>query len=365
MIRTDALPQFQALRDELLAAAERVLASGWYVLGEEVARFEQDFARWLGARLAVGVASGTDALILPLLDAQIGPGDEVITVANTATATAMAIALRGATPVFVDVDPATLTIDPAAARAAVTARTRAIIAVHLYGHPADLEPLLELAREHNLLLIEDCAQAHGAIYRGRRVGCWAAAGAFSFYPTKNLGAFGDAGMIVTDDEELCRRLCALRQYGWVERDKTERVGMNSRLDPLQAALLGVKLPRLDGYNQCRRALAALYRERLASCPGLTLPVERADCVHVYHQFVIRHRERDRLRAWLAERGIGALIHYAHPLHLQAPFLRADGPLALPVTEAAAREVLSLPLYPEMPEADVQTVCDAVCAFCES
>lgn len=358
----DLQRQYAMLKPELDAAITGVLARGRFILGEEVAAFEQEFAAYCGVTQAVGVGSGTEALHLALAAAGIGPGDEVITVAHTAVATVAAIELTGAQPVLVDIDPVRYTLDPAQLTAALTPRTRAIIPVHLYGCPADLEPILTLARRHGLLVVEDCAQAHGACYQGRRVSGWGDMAAFSFYPTKNLGAYGDGGAVVTNDPQLAERVRLLRQYGWQERYVSHLKGLNSRLDELQAAILRVKLRHLDEWNTARRAMAARYTERLAGS-GLGLPVAPPDTEPVYHLYVVRHPHRDALQAHLQARGIGTLVHYPVPVHLQPAYADLGyGPGCLPATEAAAREVLSLPLYPELGWGELDTVCDAVDDF---
>ncbi|MBX3415091.1 MAG: DegT/DnrJ/EryC1/StrS family aminotransferase [Pirellulales bacterium] len=353
----DLKPIAHDLAAELRAAAERVLASGWYVLGPEVEAFEAELARWLGATHAVGVANGTDALELALRGAGVVPGDEVITVAHTAVATVTAIERAGAKPVLVDVEPETLTMCPRAAEAAVGPHTRAIVPVHLYGHPADLTALEGIARRHGLLLIEDGAQAIGATDAERMVGTWGNAAAFSFYPTKNLGACGDAGAVVTNDAALAARVRRLRMYGQSRRDCFVEPGINSRLDELQAALLRVKLPHLVSLTEQRRALARDYHERLI---GVVRPHERAGAKHVYHLYVVRHDARDLLAERLAAAGVETLIHYRTPAHLQPAFAHlgyAAG--SLPETERAAHEVLSLPLYWGLSSAEVATICDAV------
>ena len=338
----DLKPLERELRRDLESAALRVLRSGWYILGPEVEAFEQSFASYHGVPHAVGVANGTDAIELALRALEIGPGDEVITVAHTAVATVCAIERAGAVPVLVDVDEATYTMDPAAAEAAITSRTRALLPVHLYGHPADLEALSRVADRHGLALVEDCAQSHGARLGGRLTGTIGHLGAFSFYPTKNLGAYGDGGAVITGDAALADRLRRLRNYGQVDRYHHAERGQNSRLDELQAALLSVKLAHLDGHNEVRRALAASYSSRLA---GVVTPICGPGAEPVYHLYVVRHGERDRLMDELKTRGIGTLIHYPVPVHLQ-PGYRDLGPApgALPVTERIAGEILSLPLY---------------------
>jgi dTDP-4-amino-4,6-dideoxygalactose transaminase len=338
------------LRAELDAAIARVLDSGWFVLGPEGEAFERELAQALGAREAVAVANGTDALHLALRARGIGPGDEVITTAISAAFSALAILHAGARPVFVDVDPRTLNIDPEAAARAVTGRTRALMPVHLYGHPADMDPLLALARERGLVLLEDACQAHGARYKGRPVGTLAGAqglGALSFYPTKNLGALGDGGAVLVGDAATAQLLRQLRNGGQRDRYRHERTGWNSRLDELQAALLRVSLGHLAGWSERRRRLAALYDAELAGSSVVPLG-EQPYAGAVFHLYVVRHPRRDALMAALARRGIGTLVHYPIPLHLQPAFAFLGGkPGDLPVAEQACSEILSLPLYPEL------------------
>ncbi len=358
----DLKRQYAALKPELDSAIAGVLERGTFILGEEVVAFESEFAAYCGVSDAVGVGSGTEALHLALRACDIGPGDEVITVAHTAVATAAAIEIAGARPIFVDIDPQRWTLDPTQLEAAITPRTRAIIPVHLYGCAAELAPILDVARRHQLRVIEDCAQAHGARYHGRRVGRWGDLATFSFYPTKNLGAYGDGGAITTNDPELAERLRLLRQYGWAERYVSTLKGFNSRLDELQAAILRVKLRHLDAWNARRRSLARAYGTLLRDA-GLQLPLDPEEGAHVYHLYVIRTTQREALRAYLRENGIGTLIHYPIPIHLQPAYTDAGyGPGALPETEAAAAQVLSLPLYPELHEDEVKVVCDAITAF---
>ncbi len=358
----DLKRQYATLKPEVDAAIGTVLERGAFILGEEVNAFEREFAAYCGVSHAVGVGSGTEALHLALLACDIGPGDEVITVAHTAVATVAAIELAGARPVLVDLDPRRGTLAPALLERAITPRTRAVIPVHLYGCPAELAPILEIARGRNLRVIEDCAQAHGALYQGKRVGSWGDIAAFSFYPTKNLGAYGDGGAIVTHDAALAERLRLLREYGWAQRYVSTIKGLNSRLDELQAAILRVKLRHLDAWNARRRELARIYGARLNPA-SLQLPIEPEDGAHVYHLYVIRTPERDALRAFLREHGVGTLIHYPMPVHLQPAYAELGyGPGSLPETEAAAEQVLSLPLYPELRDDEVEAVCAAVNAF---
>ncbi len=350
----------QSLQPEIDAAIARVLASGQFILGPEVRAFEREFAAYCGIEHAVGVDSGTSAIQLALLACGIGPGDEVITVSHTAVATVAAIDLTGARPALVDIDPTRFTLDPAKLESALSPRTRAILPVHLYGCPADLEPILAFAREHQLFVIEDCAQAHGARYRGKPVGSWGHLAAFSFYPTKNLGAYGDGGAVLTDDPALAEKVCRLRQYGWNENRLSLQKGLNTRLDELQAAILRVKLRHLDAWNDRRREIAAIYRALLADT-GLVLPSEPPEAQHVYHQFVIRHPRRDALREFLAERGIQTQVHYPLPAHLQ-PAYRDLVPGNLPATEGISAEILSLPIYPELDADSVEYICGGLKKF---
>jgi len=348
--------QYASIKDEVDAAIARVLARGRFILGEEVAAFEEEFAAYVGARYGVGVGSGTEALHLALWACDLGQGAEVITVSHTAVATVAAIELAGARPVFVDVDPRTYTMDASLVEAAITPRTRAILPVHLYGQAADLAPLLDIARRYGLRLIEDCAQAHGATYQGQRVGAIGDAGCFSFYPTKNLGAYGDGGLIVTNDPALAERARLLRQYGWREHYVSSRRGTNSRLDELQAAILRVKLRHLDAWNERRRALATLYNQLLASS-AVTTPSEPAYSRHVYHLYVIQSERRAALQAHLQAHGVGTLVHYPVPVHRQPAYASLGyAPGSLPATERAAGRILSLPLYPELTEEEVRSVC---------
>ena len=376
----DLAAAYRRLQPEIDAAVARVLAGGWYILGPEVEAFEAEFAAYLGAGHAIGVASGTDALMLALRACGVGPGDEVITVSHTAVATVAAIELCGAAPVLVDIDPATYTLDPACLAAAITPRTRAVVPVHLYGRPADMDTILTISRTHGLLVIEDCAQAHGATCGGRKVGTLGDAAAFSFYPTKNLGALGDGGAVATNRPEVAERIRLLRQYGWRERYVSDVTGLNSRLDELQAAILRVRLRHLDEENAARRRLAKLYDAALIGTTADRRPpavAEQAtDTGHVYHLYVIEVSSqrsavgsratgatsltRDRLRERLAVRGIGTGVHYPVPVHLQPAYVHLGlGPGSLPHTEATAQAVLSLPLYPHMPEAAVAQVAEAI------
>lgn len=357
----DLKPQYASIQQEIDAATARVYQSGRFILGPETEAFENEFAAYIGAGHAVGVNSGTDALYLALRALDVGPGDEVITVANTAVATVAAIEMSGATPVLVDVCADSMTMDADAFANAVTPRTRAVIPVHLFGQSAELDPILGIARQFKLAVVEDCAQAHGATYHGTRVGTYGDIAAFSFYPTKNLGAYGDGGAVVTNDAHLAERVRLLRQYGWRVRYESERSGVNSRLDELQAALLRVKLKHLDAWNAARRERAALYTELL---PGGRVhpPVEMAYGEHVFHLYVVQCEARDYLATFLQQREIGTMVHYPTPVHLQTAYETLAPAGSLPVTEKLAHQILSLPLYPELPLGDVRRVADALREF---
>ena len=346
----DLKAQYARIKEEVDAAIASVLASAHFIKGEECALFEQEFAAYCGAAHAVGVANGTDALIVALRAYGVGPGDEVLTVANTFIATGEAIFLNGALPVFVDVDPATFTMDAALVEKAITPRTRVIVPVHLYGHPADMTAILAVAARHHLPVLEDAAQAHGAEVDGRRAGALGHAACFSFYPGKNLGAYGDAGMVVTNDREFAARVRQIANHGGgTNKYDNVVVGTNSRLDTLQAAVLRVKLRHLDRWNAERRERVKAYATALAGVPGLVLPTERAGARSAWHLYTVRSDDRDALQAHLRAEGIATAVHYPRPIHLQPAMAPAGGrPGDLPVSEASSREVLSLPLYPELP-----------------
>ena len=357
---------YDELRPDLDAAYRRVMASGWYIGGEEVEAFERDFAAFCGAAHAVGVGNGLEALHLVLRAYGIGPGDEVIVPSNTYIATWLAVTYTGATPVPVEPDPATFNLDPERVEAAVTGRTRAMMPVHLYGQPADMDPICDVARRHGLKVVADAAQAHGARYHGRRVGSLADATCFSFYPGKNLGAYGDAGAVTTDDAALAERLRVLRNYGSRTKYHNETVGYNSRLDPLQAAFLGVKLPHLDAWNARRAEIASLYIDRLADVAELTLPHVPAWAEPAWHLFVVRHADRDGLARRLGEAGVQTLIHYPVPPHRQPAYADLEmGEGILPVAEAIHRDLLSLPIGPHLSLEDAARVAEAVCEACRS
>jgi dTDP-4-amino-4,6-dideoxygalactose transaminase len=359
---SDLKLQYLSIKEEIDEAVERVLASGWFILGQEVRAFEEEFAAYLGAGYGIGVGSGTEALHLALLACDVGRGDEVITVSHTIVATIAAIELAGARPVFVDVDPLSYTMDPARLEDKITPATKVILPVHIYGQVADMDPILAVAERRGLKVVEDAAQAHGAEYRGRKAGSLADLGCFSFYPTKNLGAYGDGGMIVTSDPTLAQRLALLRQYGWAERYISSVKGLNSRLDELQAAILRVKLRWLDDWNAVRRKHAALYDQFLRDTAIIT-PTQMNYGKHCYHIYAIRCERRDDLQRFLREKGVGALVHYPIPVHLQEAYQDLGlGEGALPVTEQCARQVLTLPVAPELSEEKINTICDLVIEF---
>ena len=342
---TDLSRAHAGIRHELDAAVARVLDANWFILGPEAETFERAFAAACGTRFAVGCASGTDAITLVLRALGVGPGDEVIVPALTAAPTAGGVIAAGATPVFADVDPCTRTLDPSSVEAALTPRTRALLPVHLYGRPADMESLGAIAARHGMLLVEDAAQAHGARWGGRPAGSLGVAACFSFYPTKNLGALGDAGAVTTNDPALAERLRRLRDHGQSARYRHEEHSTNSRLDSVQAAVLFVKLRHLDRWNAERRAQAARYRELLADAP-VRLPPPDGDTEPCWHLFVVESDERERLRERLAAAGVGTDVHYPTPVHLQPAYAHyGRGPGSQPVSERLARTVVSLPLFP--------------------
>jgi len=357
----DLRRQYRAIKPEIDEAVLRVLDSTQFILGEEVAAFEREFAAYCGTADAIGVNSGTSALHLALLAADIGPGDEVITVPFTFVATAAAIVYTGATPVFVDIDPETFTMAPAAIEQVITPRTKAILPVHLYGHAADMDPILDIARRRGLVVIEDAAQAHGAAYKGRPCGSMGAMAAFSFYPGKNLGAYGEGGAVVTSDPALAKKIRVMRSWGEERRYEHSVKGFNYRMDGIQGAILRVKLRHLEAWTGARRARAAEYARAFAGS-GIATPVERPDCRHVYHVYAVRLSQRDSARAALQAAGIQTGVHYPIPIHLQPA--HADlgyGRGDFPVSEQAASQVLSLPMFPEMTVEQVEQVAAAVLA----
>ncbi len=360
----DLKAQYASIKPEIDAAIQRVIDNTSFILGKEVSGFEKDFAAFSHAQFCVGIDSGTAALHLALLLCDVKPGDEVITTTHTFIATAEVISVIGAKPVFVDIDPRTYNIDPHQIERAITPRTKAIIPVHLYGQPAEMDPILDIARQHNLRVIEDAAQAHGAEYRGRRAGTMGDIACFSFYPGKNLGAYGDAGAIVTNHADLAERARVLRDHGRRSKYEHQIVGYGYRLDALQAAILGAKLPHLEAWNARRRALADYYTELLTNLDVVT-PFVPPHITPIYHIYCIRHKNRDGLLKHLKAQGIEAGIHYPIPLHLQPVYQNLGYKVGdFPQAEKAASEILSLPIYPELTDAQVNQVVDVVKAFGE-
>lgn len=352
---------YNTYRQHIDAAVERVLSSGHFVLGPEGERFEREFESYLNAPYVVGCASGTEAIYLALAAAGVGPGDEVITVAHTAVPTISAISMTGARPCFVDISGSSYVMDVDEVESSITAKTRAIVPVHLYGQTVDLDPLLALAEKHGIPVIEDCAQSTGSTYRGRQSGTLARFGAFSFYPSKNLGAFGDGGAVTARSREDYEKLVMLRNYGQSKRYHHDIIGINSRLDELQSAILSAQLPFLDEWNERRRQIARLYDEGLKDV--VVTPPESEGNRHVYHLYVIQTAGRDELQAFLAERGIQCLIHYPIPAHLQKAYAwlgHREG--HLPTTEYVAKRILSLPMFPELNEGQIEMVVEGIRAF---
>ena len=353
--------QYESIKDEIQEAFEQVFASSWFVLGKNVEAFEKEFASYCQANYGIGVGSGTEALHLALLTCDVQPGDEVITVANTAVPTISAISFAQATPVFVDIDPDSYTMNPKLIEEKITDKTRAILPVHLYGQSADMRPILKLAKKYNLKVIEDACQAHGAEYDGKKVGALGDLGCFSFYPSKNLGAYGDGGMVVTNDQNLADNIWMLRNYGQKKRYYHDIKGFNSRLDELQAAFLRKKLKYLDRWNENRRQIAQLYHDNLGK--AVVKPVEKDYAYHIYHLYVIRCQQSEKLQNYLKENEIQTLIHYPVPVHLQKAYMDLNIKQgSLPITEQYASEILSLPLYPELKKDDVFYVADKINEF---
>lgn len=365
--------QYLTIKEEIDQAISRVLNRGWFILGEELASFEEAFARYCHANHAVGVGSGTEALHLSLLACGVKPGDEVITVPNTAVPTVSAIDFANAKPVFVDIDPETYTLDPdkldeylkkryERSDSQSTKKPKAVIPVHLYGHPADMDPIMDIARKYDMKVIEDACQAHGTEYKGKKVGSIGDAGCFSFYPTKNLGAYGDSGMVITDDEDIAKNLQMLRNYGEEKKYYNVIRGFNSRLDEIHAAILKVKLNHLDRWNEIRRDYAGLY-ENLLRDSSIITPVEKKYAKHIFHLYVIRANERDKLQERLKDKGIVTSIHYPDPIHFQPVYQdmgykKGD----FPISEKYAAEILSLPLFPELTKDEIEFIAQAIMEF---
>ena len=360
----DLKAQYQGIKEEVLAEISRALDGMQLFLGKNVQAIESGFAAYCGTKFAIGVGSGTDALHIAIRACGIGPGDEVITVSNTFIATVEAIILAGARPVFVDIDPVTQNVDPSRIQKAINKRTKAIIPVHLFGHPADMGPIIELARTYKLKIIEDACQAHGAEFKGQRTGSLGDAGCFSFYFTKNLGAYGESGIITTSDPEIAQHCRMIRDHGQAAKYHHSLMGFNGRLDEIQAAVLKVKLPHLDKWIEERRRLARLYDSSLP--PSIIKPAEMSWAKHVYYVYVVRTPDRDRLRDWLETKGIGTGIHYPIPIHRQEAWRAYGGDnYSLPVTEKIAGEILSLPMYPELIDGQIASICEYISEFDKS
>lgn len=355
----DLKREYLAIREEITAAFQDVLTDGMFILGKHLAKFEQEFSQYIGVKHGIGVNSGSDALVLAFKAIGLQPGDEVITVSHTFVSTVDAIARNGGRPVFVDIDPETYTLDVSQVEKRITPKTRALLPVHLYGYPVDMKPLQELAGEHDLYIIEDACQAHGASYWNKKTGSLGDIGCFSFYPTKNLGCYGDGGMVVTDDDALAEELQKERNYGKSSRYVHDIIGCNSRLDDLQAAFLSVKLQWLDTWNKRRRTLIGIYQEILKESK-VVLPIEREYGHHVFHLFVIRVDHRDSLQEELRKEGIQTQIHYPIPVHLQNAY---RGDHTLPITEKICLEIISLPIHPFLTDEEVEIVAKRVAHAC--
>tara|TARA_B100001123_G_C15314600_1_gene1025665 strand:- start:1021 stop:2118 length:1098 start_codon:yes stop_codon:yes gene_type:complete len=362
MIRcANPLEQYNSYKKEIDTAISSVLTKGNYILGDEVKSFEQEFSDFIGVDYGIGVGNGTDALLVALKACGVGPEDEVITVSHTAVATATSIIMSGAKPVLVDIEPNFYSIDLSKLESAITEKTKAIILVHLYGCPAEIENIKKITKKHNIFLIEDCAQAHGAVYKDSKVGSFGDLSCFSFYPTKNLGAIGDGGMVLTKDDSLAERCFELREYGWKERYSSSTFGWNTRLDEIQAAILRVKLKYLDIDNKKRKRIAQMYKELLDDSI-IELPKERKESSHVYHLFVIQSDNRDSLMEYLHQKDIFVNIHYPLPIHLQPFYKSILQTKELKITESIAKKILSLPMYPELLDEEVEEVSAAVNNF---
>jgi len=356
----DLKREYSAIGGAVREAVHRVQESGWFILGEELKEFERQFASYVGSQYCIGVNSGSDALVLALHAAGIAKGDEVILPSHTFIATADAVIRNGATPVFVDIDPETYCMDGTSIARLITPRTRALLPVHLYGHPVDMAPLVEVANDHSIVVIEDACQAHGSEYHGKKTGSIGTIGCFSFYPGKNIGAYGDAGCMVTNDQNLCDRMRMLRNYGQKEKYFSECLGMNSRMDEIQAAVLRVKLDHLDQWNNRRRYLAGLYNEFFLEW-DIETPVERSYAHHVYHLYVVRTKKRDIVRSGLEKQGIETGIHYPVPVHKQPSYAQKGLVPTLPTTEKICREIVSIPINPWMDEDTVRFIVERTAA----
>ncbi len=361
----DLSRQLGTIREEINEAVSSTLESGWFVLGKAGEKFESEFAGYVGTRYGVGVGSGTEALHLALVAVGVRPGDEVITVANTCVPTVSAISFAGATPALVDCDPVSYNLDPDKLEATITKKTRAIMPVHLYGQAADIDPIISIARKHDIPVVEDCAQAHGTEYKGKKAGTYGDVAAFSFYPSKNLGAYGDGGAVLTNDSSLAERLRMLRNYGQEKRYYHSIKGFNSRLDEIQAAILSVKLKHLDSWNARRREIASIYGSLIGN-PVIRLPREMPYGKHIYHLYPIRTQHRDELQSFLSSNGIQTVIHYPIPIHLQKSYSdlgKSKG--SFPQAEAHGNEELSLPMFPELADEEVKFISETLNRFTPS
>ena len=354
----DLRAEYAEISEEIAQAIQRVLKSGWFILGEEVKKFEEEFSKYIGTKYGVGVNSGSDALFLALKARGIGKGDEVITVSHTFISTVDAIVRNGAKPVFVDIDPDTYCMAATKIEKKITTRTRAILPVHLYGHPADMAPIMEIAEKYNLFVIEDACQAHGAEYKGRKVGGLGDMGCFSFYPVKNLGAYGDGGIVVTNSEDLAEKLGLLRNYGQSQKYYHDFVGVNSRLDEIQAAVLRVKLKHLDEWTEKRRCVAKLYSVLLEDS-AVVASIEKEYAKHVYHLYVVRSKNRNRLQQYLSNNGIDTMIHYPIPVHKQKAYLNLGYTANLPIAERMCDEILSLPVHPWLNDDEISSIAEVI------
>jgi len=357
----DLKRHYTAQKATIDQAIQTVLDKGWFVLGEQCHHFEMAFANYCKAKQGIGVGSGTDALHLGLKACGVGLNDEVITVAHTATPTASGISLSGAKPVFIDIDPQSYTLDPHLIEQAITTHTKAIVPVHLYGQSANMDPILAIAQKHHLHVVEDCAQAHGTLYRNNKVGTLGSVGCFSFYPSKNLGAFGDGGMVITNQSHIAQQVQLLRNYGSITRDIHKIQGVNSRLDEIQAAILNAKLQHLDAHNTRRRDIAQIYRTQITH-PDINHPTEKDWGMHTYHLYVIQTPHRDRLRSHLEKCGIATGIHYPTPVHKQPAYTHL-APQSLPITEHVVNRILSLPIFPELTDEEIDYIVESANTFC--
>jgi dTDP-4-amino-4,6-dideoxygalactose transaminase len=360
----DLKREYAQIKEEIQGAIQKVLDKQSFILGEELEQFEREFSNYIGSKFGIGVNSGTDALYIAVNALGIGKGDEVVTVSNTFISTVDAIVRNGARPIFLDINPVTYTIDVSEIEDKITEKTKAILLVHLYGHPANMNPIMEIAKKHGLFVIEDACQAHGAEYMGRKAGNIGDIGCFSFYPSKNLGAYGDSGMIVTSDAKISEKMRMIRNYGQPEKYQSDFIGVNSRLDEVQATILRTKLKYLDEWNNSRRRTAKRYNELLSDANDIITPKEEEYANHVYHLYVIRCKARDKLKRFLLENGVQSQNHYPVPVHKQEAYLKLGFDEHLPLTEAVCKEVLSLPMHPWLKEEELGYISDLVIKFSE-